>query len=133
MLHRGKDALDQDRQRARFALVQANHLLLHQALELALREDAVEVLQRRAQQPLSRRSSLAERPPWSCRESCAADHLERGDIEVLLALEVVVEQRLVHAGRFGNLVGAGAGQAMGAEFAESGVEDAARASSARSA
>ena len=54
----------------------------------------------------------------------AGDHLKGGEVEVFFALEVVIEEGLVDSGRCGDPVGAGAGQAVGAEFAEGGVENA---------
>jgi len=50
--------------------------------------------------------------------------LHGGGVEVLLATEVVVEQGLVDAGRLGNLLGARPGQAVLAELADGGRENA---------
>ena len=57
----------------------------------------------------------------------SATGFKRRRIKGFFAFEVVVEQRLVDAGCFGNLLGACAGQAVFAEFADGGVEDARRA------
>ncbi len=48
-----KDALDEEWKRAGFAFLHAHHLLLHDALERVLREDAVEVRKRDAQKALA--------------------------------------------------------------------------------
>ena len=58
------------------------------------------------------------------RPHAVEDRLQRGGIEVFLALEVVVEQCLVDAGFLGNLLGARPGQPVFAELPDSGVEDA---------
>src|ERR1035438_7822054 len=48
-----KDALNKDRQSARFAFVEAHHFLLHQALKLLLRENAIEVIKSGSQEPFA--------------------------------------------------------------------------------
>ena len=118
-----EDALDQDGQGARLALVQADHFLLHQALKFVLREDAVEVLKGRAQETLARRA-CAEEDGHGAVADFGGDHLKGGKVEVFLALEVVVEECLVDAGNGGDPLGAGAGEAVRAEFLQRGIEDA---------
>ena len=55
------------------------------------------------------------------------EHLPQEDaIEALLALEVVVEHRLVDAGAAGDAVDAGAGEAVRGEFEGGGGQDAVR-------
>ena len=44
---------EEERQRSSIAVAKANHLLLHQTLKFTLGQDAVEMIQCRAQQPLS--------------------------------------------------------------------------------
>ena len=105
------------------AAVEADHLLLHQALEAPVGVDAVKVIE----------GGLRKRSPAEASESSTAMLVARTPsatcfecrrIERLLALEVVVEQGLVDAGRFGDLLGARAGEAVLAELGDGGVEDA---------
>ena len=62
----------------------------------------------------------------ACRRSAARrEHLaQQRAVEALLALEVVVEHRLVHPGAAGDAVDAGAGEAALGEFEGGGGEDA---------
>src|SRR5580658_4107993 len=96
-MNRPKDALDQDGQSARLALVMANHLLVHQALKLALRKNAVKVIQRCAQHPLAG-AGLAQKDRHVAVSHLASRHFQSGLVKLLLALEVVVEECLVHRG-----------------------------------
>jgi hypothetical protein len=50
--------------------------------------------------------------------------LDRSHIQLILALEVIVKEGFIDAGFLGNLLGARSGQAVLAEFANGGVEDA---------
>ena len=86
--------------------------------------DAVEVVRARsaatARRPRHRASSTA----MLVARTRFGDRLQGRGVQGFLALEVVVEQRLVDAGGLGNLLGARAGQAVLAEFADGGVENA---------
>ena len=62
--HGPEDLFDQSGSSAfALALAQANHLLLHQALEGALRVDAVKVIERETEQPLARPSTRVRALP----------------------------------------------------------------------
>ncbi len=121
-MKRREDTLHQDWQLPFLALVQPNHLLLHQALKLALRQNPVEVIQCGAQQPLSR-AGIAEKHRHRVVTHASRDHFKRRGVELLLALEVVVKQRLVDACRSRDLLRAGSGKSLRSEFASRGLKN----------
>ncbi len=121
--HRLKGLLRDDRHGVGFAFVKANHLLLHEALKLALREDAVEMVEGDPQDALAG-TDFAKENFERAVANLAGNHLKRGNVQFFFAFEVVIKQRLVDGGRRGDLVHSGAGKSVGAEFAECGIEDA---------
>ena len=90
----------------------------------ALRQDPVKMLQRRAQQPFSG-AGIAKKHRHRAVAHPGRDHFECGGVELFLALEVVIEQRLVDASRGGNRLGARPGQSARGKLGQCGIENAA--------
>ncbi len=86
------------------------------------RADEIEVQTDVAQQDLARRARPGEHFQGLAVELFEVV-FEHGLVKPLLALEVIIEQRLVHAGLGGDEVGARAGQAGPGEHAFGGGQD----------
>ena len=104
--------------------MKTHHLVLHEGLEFALRQNAVKMIERGTKHALTR-GGVAKKDCHGAVADPRRHHLQRRGVQLLLALKVVVEQRLVDACGLGDLLGARAGEAVGGKLAECGVEDAA--------
>ena len=119
----GEGFLCDDPQSVRLAAAKPDHLLLHQRLKAVLRQNAIEVLQRGTQNALPGAALQVEH-----RESLARDFsrhfFQRCRVETFFVAKIVVEQGLVYTSGGRNGAGPRPRQAMFAEFANSGAEDA---------
>jgi hypothetical protein len=105
------------------AAMESDHFLLEEGLEALFGEDAVEVLEGEAEDALAGGAGHVEDGEGVACDA-GGDLFEGGDVEGFLVAEVVVEEGLIDGGGVGDGGGASAGEAMLAEFADGGVEDA---------
>ena len=85
--------------------------------------DPVEVIQREMHQPLTRGTFQAQNRK-AAQDNFLRKLFQSHGVKLLLAAEVVIEKRLVHACSFSDALSAGSGKPIGAKLVGGSLQDA---------